>query len=92
MNRTRLERLLAMLEAFARAAKPKPRTVLTIADWSHGAVDAAVARRQADLDEHQVPGGLLVVPADLSAEAWEAAQSDPARVAHDRPEHAGTRE
>ena len=89
LSRTRLERLLAMLQRIARAAKPKPRNVLEVPDLDDAeAVNAAVAQRVAELDEHQVRGGLLIVPGMATPEEWdESAVSAAARASHNRPEH-----
>lgn len=95
LNRTRLERLLAMLQRIARAAKPKPRNVLEVSPATlddPAMLDAAVAMRVAELEEHQVRGGLLIVPAPLSPEEWDAEASDLPRATQVRPEVDGGRE
>ena len=92
LSRTRLERLLALLQRIVQAARPKPRNVLVVADLDDQAgVDAAVATRQAELAEAGIGGGLLIVPGMASPEEWdseaEAALSVVTRASQTRPEH-----
>lgn len=98
LNRTRLERLLAFLEAIKRAANPKPRNVLEVSPATlddPALLDAAVAMRVAELEEHSMRGGLLIVPGMATPEEWDAeaesALSVVARASQSRPEHADAR-